>query len=268
MKDVLDFVSGNFYIALCLIGVAIAVLPWLPFRVSIGGFTASQPKTMSAKVVLCAIGVVLIGVAALLAHRQISRPEVLTEPTITQYFSYVTLEGSLNECSSGKCLMNYYTSGTFETPPGIPARYVGRVKTGGAIRKFHSDPEHEVLNKEQYPNNPTLLDFAISPQKPTDTSLKIQAELVIENKITPEQGKVGFHLPYHTNNIVAMIDFRHLGFKVTQQFAARIESKLDNGALITGYVDPVLRTFSEGTVVVLQASDLEAGSSLLLTWGN
>jgi hypothetical protein len=262
LKAALENVPG----AAVLIGIVLIAVTWIPFSVQKRGITVSNPVRITARVFLSGLGVVLIagGVYLIITPRDDIE---ITQPTISEYYGYTSLGGSQSDCASGRCEMRSFGSVVFRTPKGVEARYIGRIKSGGAIKSFRTQPPHTVQNPNSYPGNPTLLDFAINPRSSGDRVLNAQGDLLVLQKITTTNGKVGHHLPYLTRLATVIVDFRPLGFEISRQVSVTVETTNSAGQLVPGLIEPVRREFADGKVILLTARDVPAGSSVIVGWG-
>jgi hypothetical protein len=64
-----------------------------------------------------------------------------------------------------------------------------------------------------------------------------------------------------------VVAFRPLGFRVTEQLTAIVESEGRGGIQRTGRIDPIRRDFSNGYLITVSARDIPANSNLILKWG-
>jgi hypothetical protein len=266
MEAALRFVSEQTGLALLLLGVVLVLAAWVPYSLKLKGLTLGNPTQRWSKGVVSILGLALLIVGVYLSYAKANENPIF-KPTIDEYLSYISLYGTQKECESGSCRLEYFSSGEFRTPWPTEARYVGRIKTSGRIDKFRSIPPFDVLNPEQYPNNPTYLEFAISPRPGSERALRAQTDLTITKTLLAAQGKVGAHLPYFAKKATMIVDFRTLGFTVTKQLSARLETAGGGGVQRTGLVDPVRWDFAEGKVVSVTATNIPANSSLVLVWG-
>ncbi|UYN96670.1 MAG: hypothetical protein KIT25_06995 [Enhydrobacter sp.] len=264
MDTALKFVSEQTGLALLLLGVGILVAAWLPIQL---GTFSLQPPTTSGKIVLSAVGALVVFLGLYLFLEAAPGGPVL-KPTIIDHTTHVVLHGNEAPCRAGQCRVRYFITGEFRTPPFSEARFVDRIKTGGRIDSFETVPPYDNLIPNQFPGNPTFLQFAIKPQKPGGRVLVAQAELTLLNVLSPERGKIGAHLPYYTRKATMIVDFRALGFKPTKQVKGHIETPVEGGVQRTGFIYPTRLDFSGGLVISLQASDIPAESSFVLTWGD
>ena len=111
------------------------------------------------------------------------------------------------------------------------------------------------------------MEFRIRPASPEDRQLEAKGEAVIERAFSATNGKVGPHLPYFTEYAVFVLDLRSLGFKIQSQVEPKIETRRSDGSLVSGYINPRLNVFEEGRVFVITATNVAAGSSLYVSWG-
>lgn len=266
MTEILKFALENVPATVVAFGVIVLAITWIPFTFTKRGVTVSNPVKTTARVVLSVLGTGLLGVGIYLLITPREDIEI-TRPTITEYYGYTSLHGGPLECGIGQCEMRSLGSVVFRTPKGTEAKYVGRIKVGGAIKSFRTQPPHVVQNPNSFPGNPTLLDFAISPRAAGERVLHAQGELLAVNKLSAENGKVGHHLPYDTKLATVIVDFRTLGFKLAKQVSVTIETPNRDGQLLTGYLEPIRREFSDGQVILISAREVPANSSVIVSWG-
>ena len=251
-----------------MLGVVIVLAGILPFNFEKGGWKIQNPRTWSSRLILSLLGSIIVGASMYAAAKtddaEISR---ISKKRIASYFSYITITGTESDCSAGKCILSFRDSALVLAPKGKDVSYEGRAKTGGRIISFETIPRATILNPEQYPGNPTYLEFRIPPASSGDRQLRAQGEIVIETKFSALKGKVGPHLPYLTDYVVVVIDMRALNFKIQAQVEPKLEIKREDGSQVSGYDVPRLNVFEDGKVFVLTAKDVEANSSVYISWG-
>ena len=266
MEHMLKFLTEQTGLALILLAVLLIAAAWITFSINLRWLTIRNPARRSGKIGLSIVGALVLLLGFYLTYTSaVDGP--IWKPTVTEYLSYVSLHGDREMCEAGGCKLEFFISGEYRTPSFVEAKYIDRIKTSGRIEKFRSVPPYKILNPEQYPRNPTYLEFAIDPTRPSDRIIQGQAEVTIINKLTPEAGKVATHLPYDTRKASMIVDFRALKFQIMRQLSARIETVHTDGIQRTGVIDPVRRDFANGLVVSVSGKDIPAGSSLVLVWG-
>ena len=253
-----------------VVGVLLLVAAVLKFSIQKAGVHVQSPN-LGGRVILGILGALLIGVAVGLYVVQAKKLDLGPRPPapkfLSEYYSYISVAGSEADCRSAKCQVRYFDTATVKTTDGSEAKFVGRIKAKTQIIKLVTTPRYTILNPEQYPENPTLLEFAIPPLKKTDTVLQAHGEALIENEYTPERGKIGPFLPYYAENVVVVVDLRGLDFTLKSNLQARIEARRADGTSVSGHIEPKLRLFADGRVAVISAQNLPAQSSVLLFWG-
>lgn len=187
--------------------------------------------------------------------------------TITRYSSTVTIVGSKDECQAGKCIITFRDAAFLVAGRNQDAIYEGRAKTSGRIISIKSEPPLEILNPNQYPGNPTYVQFRIQPSTDDKHVLQASGELIIEQKVTPQGGKIGPHFPYYTEYVVFTLDLRGLGFELKDPIEVKIESQTADGRLVSGYFFPRINYYEKGKVIMITARGLPAGSSIYAAWG-
>lgn len=268
LKALLELFPSRAPYLFMLVGVAAILAGVVPFKIDKGGWTIRNPTTKAARSLLLVVGL-LIAAGSLYAVIRIDDAEIarLSKKRITSHFSYATISGTEADCSAGKCRLSFRNSAFVVAPQGQDVSYEDRVKTAGRILSFSTTPRADILNPEQYPGNPTYVEFRIRPASPDDRHLQAQGEAVIENTFSASKGKVGPHFPYFTEYAVFVLDLRALDFKLQAQVEPKIETRRKDGSLVSGYIVPRMSVFEGGKVFVLTATDVAAGSSLYVSWG-
>jgi hypothetical protein len=192
--------------------------------------------------------------------------DLYSQKTLKYYSSYVTLAGTSEECRRAKCRITYHDSAFLVGPRGAELSYEGRAMTSGRILSMRTSPPYEVMNPNQWPDNPTVLMFKISPASRKDRILQATGELLAEATFSSESGKVGPHLPYDARYVVFVLDLRGLGFEL-RNLEPQIETRRYDGKLLAGYASPRMTLLENGKIVVVTASNLPAGSSVYVKWG-
>jgi hypothetical protein len=251
-----------------LLGVVAVLAAIIPFRIDRDGWTLRNPTTKGARAGLFTVGLLILA-TSVYAVTQVDDAELarLSKKRVSSYFSYVTITGTETDCLAGRCRLAFRDSALILAPKGQDVSYEGRVKTSGKIVSFNTSPRADILNAEQYPANPTYVEFRIRPASPDDRLLEAKGEAVIERSFSATNGKVGPHLPYFTEYAVFVLDLRSLGFKIQSQVEPKIETRRSDGSLVSGYVNPRLNVFENGRVFVITATNVAAGSSLYVSWG-
>ena len=251
-----------------MFGAIVVLVGAIPFKVEKAGWKLQNPSTTGSRLFLIVFGISVLG-ASTYAATQTDRGEIekLSKKRVASYFSYVTITGSESDCSAGKCILSFRDSAFVIAPKGKDVSYESRAKTGGRIISFETIPRAIILNPEQYPANSTYLEFRIPPAKSDATQLRAQGEIVIETKFSAGRGKVGPYLPYFTEHVVVVVDTRALGFKIQSQVEPKLEIKREDGSQVSGYDVPRLNVFEDGKVFVLTATDVQANSSVYISWG-
>ncbi|MGE3916816.1 MAG: hypothetical protein AB7F78_14085 [Hyphomicrobiaceae bacterium] len=185
---------------------------------------------------------------------------------IRYYSSHVVLSGTEEECRQTRCRISYHDTAFLSGPKGADLSYEGRAMTSGRIISMKTNPPHEIMNPNQWPDNPTVLMFRIPPASAGDRVLQIAGELQAEATFSAESGKVGPHFPYDTRYAVFLLDIRGLRFEL-KNLEAQIEVRRDDGKLVAGYSSPKLTILEDGKLILATASNLVAGSSLYVKWG-
>ena len=268
LKALLELFPSRAPYLFMLVGVAALLAGVVPFKIDKGGWTVRNPTTRAARSLLLAIGLAILA-GSVYAVLKIDELELarLSKKRVTSYFSYATISGNETDCTAGKCRLAFRDSAFIVAPNGQDVSYESRVKTAGKIVSFNTTPRADILNPEQYPANPTYLEFRIRSASPSDRHLQAQGEAVIENSFSATKGKVGPHLPYFTEYAVFVLDLRALDFKLQAQVEPKIETRRQDGSLVSGYITPRLNVFENGKVFVVTATNVDAGSSLYVSWG-
>jgi hypothetical protein len=268
LKALLELFPSRAPYLFILLGVATLLAAIVPFRIEKAGWALRNPSSRGARAALLAVGLCILA-ASLYAATRVDDAELsrLAKKRVSSYFSYVTISGTEADCVAGRCRLVFRDSALILAPKGEDASYEGRVKTSGRIVAFSTSPRADILNPEQYPANPTYVEFRIRAASPDDRQLEAKGEAVIERAFSPTSGKVGPHLPYFTEYAVFVLDLRSLGFKIQSQVEPKIETRRSDGSLISGYVNPRLNVFEDGKVFVVTATNVAAGSSLYVSWG-
>jgi hypothetical protein len=268
LKALLELFPSRAPYIFMLFGIVVVVTAIVPFRIDKAGWTVRNPTTKGARLSLFAIGILILATSVFTVIRvddaELSR---LGQKRVSSYFSYVTISGTEADCLAGRCRLAFRDSALVLAPKGQDVSYEGRVKTSGKIVSFSTSPRADILNPEQYPANPTYLEFRIRPASPEDRQLEAKGEAVIEREFSPTNGKVGPHLPYSTEYAVFVLDLRALGFKIQSQVEPKIETRRSDGSLVSGYINPRLSIFEDGRIFVITATNVAAGSSLYVSWG-
>lgn len=268
LKALLEILPSRLPYVSFIIGLLFLTIGLLPFKIIRSGWEIKSPSTKVSRLITIVLGILLtclsLYIIIIADDLELSRA---SKKRLAYYFSYVTLTGTESECRDGKCRILYHDSALVVSPYGKDCSYSGRIKSSGNILYFKSKPMHEILNPEQYPNNPAYLEFRIRPANQSDRKLMVQGEAAIETKLSANKGKIGPHLPYDADHVVFILDFRGLDFKIQKQIEPKIETKRDDSTLLSGYQDPRLSIFEDGNVFVLTASNVLAGSSVYLSWG-
>jgi hypothetical protein len=268
LKALLELFPSRAPYLLMLLGLAAVLAGVVPFKIDKGGWTVRNPTSRGSRALLLAIGLSVLA-GSVYAVIKIDDAEIarLAKKRVSSYFSYATISGTESDCLSGKCRLSFRDSAMVLAPKGQDVSYEGRVKTAGRIVFFNTTPRADILNPEQYPANPTYVEFRIRPASSTDRQLQAQGEAVIENTFSATKGKVGPHLPYFTEYAVFVLDLRALNFKIQAQVEPKIETRRQDGSLVSGYVVPRINVFEDGKVFVVTATNVDAGSSLYVSWG-
>jgi Putative serine esterase (DUF676) len=187
---------------------------------------------------------------------------------IKNYSSTVTLSGSEADCDAGKCIIAFHESAFVVAPRGQEATYEGRAKTSGRIISIQSEPPLDILNPNQFPGNPTYVQFRIRPSTDDRQVLQASGELIIQQKVTASGGKIGPHFPYYAESVVFMIDLRNLAFDLKSPIEIKIESQSTDGRLLPGYFSPKINYYENGKFMVITARGMPAESSIYAVWGN
>ena len=268
IKALLELLPTRAPYLFMMLGVVIILAGLIPFNFESGGWRIQNPRTLSSRLVLTALGLVVV-VASFYAAARSDDAEIarISKKRVASYFSYITITGTESDCMVGKCILSFRDSALVLAPKGKDVSYEGRAKTSGRIISFETIPRATILNPEQYPGNPTYLEFKIPPAASGDRQLRAQGEIVIEAKFSAVKGKVGPHLPYLTDYVVVVFDMRALTFKIQAQVEPKLEIKREDGSQVSGYDVPRLNVFEDGKVFVLTAKDVEANSSVYISWG-
>lgn len=268
LKALLELLPSRLPYIFILFGIVAVIAALVPFRIDKAGWTIRNPSTGAARFGLLSIGAVTAG-GSLYAVTQVDDTEIarLSKKRISSFFSYVTISGTEADCAAGRCRLAFRNSVLVVAPKGQDVSYEDRVKTSGRIVEFNTSPRADILNPEQFPGNPTYVEYRIRPSSPEDRQLEAKGEAVIERAFSAKSGKVGPHLPYFTEYAVFVLDTNSLGFKIESQIEPKIETRRQDGSLVSGYVNPRLNVFEDGRVFVITARNLAAGSSLYVTWG-
>jgi len=265
-KGLLEYATQNLPGALIILGIVVAVLIWLPFRVSIKGLTLTPPLQVRYRLVVFVLGALILGSGVYLFAQGFAK-SALSEPTLRSYFAYISLEPIANPTTSANCHITYHVALRFEVPEGQQAVYQDRIKSGGGGTALISVPSHTVLNPNQWPGNSTLLEFSIQPKRKDDRYLDIEAVATLDTKVTPERAKIGPHLPYSTEHVVVIVDYSRMGFTPSSLMRGEIETLEQGGVSQVGTLAPVTH-FWQNSTVTLVGRNLPAKSHILLTWGN
>lgn len=268
LKALLELFPSRAPYLLMLVGLAAMLAGLVPFRIDKGGWAIRNPTTKASRALLLGIGLAIFA-GSVFAVIKVDDAELarLAKKRVSSYFSYATISGTESDCAAGKCRLSFRDSAFVLAPKGQDASYEGRVKTAGRIVSFSTTPRADILNPEQYPANPTYVEFRIRPANAADRELQAQGEAVIENTFSATKGKVGPHLPYFTEYAVFVLDLRALNFKIQAQVEPKIETRRQDGSLVSGYVVPRMNVFENGKVFVVTATNMDAGSSLYVSWG-
>lgn len=268
LKALLELFPSRAPYLFMLLGVVVVLAGVIPFRIDKAGWTVRNPTTARARGLLLAIGLSILA-ASIYAVIKVDDAEIarLAKKRVSSYFSYATISGTEADCNAGKCRLSFRDSAFVLAPKGEDVSYEGRAKTAGRIVSFSTTPRADILNPEQYPSNPTYVEFRIRPASPDDRQLQAQGEVVIENTFSATKGKVGPHLPYFTEYAVFVLDLRALDFKLQAQVEPKIETRRHDGSLVSGYVTPRMNVFENGKVFVITAANVAAGSSVYVSWG-
>lgn len=268
LKALLELFPSRAPYLFMLLGVAAVLAAIIPFRVDRAGWTVRNPTTKGARLSLLAVGLLILA-TSIYAVTRVDDTELarLSKKRVSSYFSYATISGTEADCLAGRCRLAFRDSALVLAPKGQDVSYEGRVKTSGKIVAFSTSPRADILNPEQYPSNPTYVEFRIRPASAEDRQLEAKGEAVIERAFSAKSGKVGPHLPYFTEYAVFVLDLRSLGFKIEAQVEPKVETRRSDGSLVSGYVNPRLNVFEDGRVFVLAATNVAAGSSLYVSWG-
>jgi hypothetical protein len=181
LKALLELFPSRAPYLFILVGVAVLLLSIVPFHIEKAGWTFRNPTNMSARAILFAVGLFILGVSGYAVSRvddaELSR---LAKKHVSSYFSYVTISGTEADCAAGRCRLTFRDSALVLAPKGQDASYEGRVKTSGKIVAFNTSPRADILNPEQYLANSTYVEFRIRPASPDDRQLEVKGETVIE----------------------------------------------------------------------------------------
>lgn len=254
---------------LLLVAIILALIGLIPFRFAREGLHIQSPTKMSTKAILVIFGLLIFygSIEWIITTDEIALAK-LSKKHLTSLFAYVVIGGSEDECKANRCRISFHQSILLTSPKGQVARYEDRVKAGGRIISFNTIPMPVILNPEQYPANPTLVEYRINPASDDDRLLQAQGEAIIETAITANNGKVGPHIPYDTDSVTFILDLRTLKFKLSNILEPKIETKRSDGVLASGYRSPAMSVFENGQVIVLTAANVPADSSVYLKWGN
>ena len=173
------------------VGLIFLAASLIPFRVEKGGWILRNPTAMGSRVSLAFVGVFVFGLGLFTATQaDTAAIDRLATKRLASYFSYITISGTESDCEAGRCMLTFRDSTLVLAPKGQKASFEGRVKTGGRIISFGTIPRADILNPEQYPANPTLVEYRINPASSKDTQLQAQGEALIETKFSASKGKV------------------------------------------------------------------------------
>jgi hypothetical protein len=266
-KDLLEYATRNLPGALILLGIIVAVFIWLPFKISGERFTLNPPRQLRYRLLVFVMGLLILASGVYL-FTQGFKKSTLSQPTLRSYFTYISLEPMKKPTDSANCHITYHVALRFEVPEGEQAIYRDRIKSGGGGTNLISVPSYTVLNPNQWPGNPTLLEFSIQPKQIQDRSLDIEAVATLDTKVTLERAKIGPHLPYRTEYVVVIVDYSRMGFKTAPSLIrGEVETLEQGGVSQTGTLAPVTHSWQNGTVTLV-GRNLPAESHILLVWGN
>lgn len=269
LKALLELFPSRAPYLFILLGVVAVLASIVPFRVDKAGWSLRNPRGRGDRVGLFSVGILVLA-ASIYAVTRTDDAELarLSKKRVSSYFSYVTISGTESDCLAGRCRLAFRDSALVLAPKGQDVSYEGRVKTSGKIVAFSTSPRADILNPEQYPANPTYVEFRIRPASPEDRQLEAKGEVVVERTRSATNGKVGPHLPYFTEYAVFVLDLKPLGFKIQAQVEPKIETRRSDGSLVSGYINPRLNVFEDGRVFVVTATNVAPGSSLYVLWGS
>lgn len=268
LKALLEIFPSRAPYLFMMFGAIVVLVGAVPFKVEKGGWKVQNPSTGGTRLLLIVFGLIVLGSSTYVAS-QTDEAEItkISRKRVASYFSYVTITGTEADCNIGKCVLSFRDSALVLAPKGKDVSYESRAKTGGRIVSFETIPRAIILNPEQYPANPTYLEFRIPPASNEARQLRAQGEIIIETKFSAARGKVGPYLPYYTDYVVVVVDMRALGFKIQAQVEPKLEIKRPDGSQVSGYDVPRLNVFEDGKVYVLTATDVPANSSVYISWG-
>lgn len=270
MSELFKYLEAHFGPTLILAGVILAAFALLRASVKVGQSSVSSPNTGAGRVVATILGCLIAASGGFLmfAKPVEGAQQAFSKQRLRHYTAYISVEGDGDACLAGRCILRYYISGLLEAPPGANLRYVDRAKTAGKILSLVSKPRATILNPEQWPANPTYLEYAIDPPSPDDKQMRVHAEFVLEKRMGSEEGKIGLHVADECDDLTVIVDFRKAGFKPTRIVQPQIEARAQNGVAQTGLVAPIMTVWNDDNILMLLASDLKAESSVVLQWGN
>ena len=108
--------------------------------------------------------------------------------------------------------------------------YQDRIKADGGIDYLKTIPDHQIINKTQYPDNPTLLEFRIDPADDKKDKFDANGIARINIRINQERGKFGPHIPYDTDLAIMTVDFSRLELFLVLNSINSMTSKLFLGS--------------------------------------
>jgi hypothetical protein len=271
--------AGNLPGALILLGIIVAVFIWLPFRVSVKWFTLTQPRQLRHRLLVFILGVLILASGVYLFAQGFNK-STLSEPTLHSYFAYITLAPidpptgfpTPTVVPSPKvppnCHIIYHVALRFEVPEGQQAVYVDRITSGGGGIGLDSNPSRDVLNNNQWPGNPTRLDFKIEEKQQPSRFLDIEAVAFLDTVVTRERAKIGPHLPYRAEFVVVIVDYSRMKFSPPpSDIWGQLEFLGPDGVSRTEKLGVVSHPDAKDGTVTLVGRNLPAESHLLIRWG-
>ncbi|MDX6575925.1 MAG: hypothetical protein QOE96_1878 [Blastocatellia bacterium] len=246
---------------LIVLGAIVVIFIWIPFRISVNWLSLAPPRQLRYRLLVFSLGVLILAAGVYLYGA------ILKEPTLRSYVAYITLDPEPTATNPANCRATFHVFLRLEVPEGQEAVYYDRIKAFGGGPSVDSNPSAKVLNSDQVKQDPHVLDFRIPDKTQWGSSLDAEVVALAQINITPDQLKVGPHLPYHTDYVFVVIDYSRLKFPAPSDIRGELELPGPGKERQTEPLAVIHHPVKDDKTATLVAHNVPANSDILLRWG-